>query len=141
MAFSSGSGSGGDDYGAIAEMNVIPLVDVMLVLLIITMVTTPFLEQGVQVELPVAQGQSLQKEATSEPVILYVSRDRNLRVGDKSVPRSQLSDHLRRVFQDRTDREIFVRADKEVPYGFVAEIISQARLSGIERVGLVTASE
>ena len=142
MAFSANSGgNGGDDLPQMAEINIIPLVDVMLVLLIISMVTTPFLEQGVNVELPVAAGQSLQKAQVEEPLILYVSRDHNLRLGDKPVTRADLETRLGQVFKDRTQKELFVRADKDVPYGVVAEIMSRVQAAGVERVGLVTQPE
>src|SRR4051812_6683974 len=123
MAFSPGSG--GEDYPPMAEINIIPLVDVMLVLLIISMVTTPFLEQGVNVELPVAAGSSLQKTEVEEPIILFVARDRNLRIGEKPVTLADLKDRLDLVFENRKSKEIFVRADKEVPYGVVADIMSR----------------
>jgi biopolymer transport protein TolR len=151
MAFSSSGSSqshgvdeefsSGADFPQIAEINIIPLVDVMLVLLIISMVTTPFMEQGVNVELPVAAGQSLQKSQLNEPVILYVAKDRNLRLGDKPVLRKDLIAKLEQVFVDRKDKELFVRADKEVPYGVVAELMAQVQSAGIERVGLVTQPE
>jgi biopolymer transport protein TolR len=137
----SNFGGGGDDYTPMAEMNMIPLVDVMLVLLIISMVTTPFLEQGVNVELPVAAGQNLQKQATQEPVILYLSRDRNLRLGDTPVSRADLVKTLKSKFAGREQKELFVRADKDVPYGAVAEIMATVQGAGIERVGLVTKPE
>jgi biopolymer transport protein TolR len=150
MAFSSKSSqssysedefSSNSDFPQIAEINIIPLVDVMLVLLIISMVTTPFLEQGVNVELPVAGGKSLQKSQNEAPVILYVSKDRNLKLGDKPVLRRDLMTRLESMFSSRTDKELFVRADKEVPYGVVAEIMAQVQSAGIERVGLVTQPE
>jgi biopolymer transport protein TolR len=133
--------SGGDDYAPVSEMNMIPLVDVMLVLLIISMVTSPFLEQGVNVELPVAQGQNLQKQAIEQPVILYVARDRNLRLGDKPVTRAELVVRLKEEFKDRSQKELFVRADKDVPYGAVAEVMALVQGAGVERVGLVTQPE
>jgi biopolymer transport protein TolR len=130
---------GGDDYTPMAEMNMVPFIDVMLVLLIISMVTTPFLEQGVNVELPVASGQNLQKQEVVEtPVVLFVSRDKNLRLGDKPVTRADLPKQLVEKFKGRGTRELFVRADKEVPYGTVAEIMALVQAAGIERVGLVT---
>lgn len=138
MAFNIGSG--GDD-APMAEINVVPLVDVMLVLLIISMVTAPFLEQGVNVELPVASGQSLQKGASEAPVILFITKDRNLRLGENPVTRADLASRLASTFKGRSDKEIFVRADKEVPYGVVADIMSRVQASGIERVGLVTQPE
>ena len=139
MAFKIG-GSGGED-APMAEINIIPLVDVMLVLLIISMVTAPFLEQGVNVELPVAGGQNLQKAQSEAPIILYVTRDRNLRLGDKVVARADLPDRLREIFKDRASKELFVRADKEVPYGVVAELMARVQNAGVERVGLVTQPE
>ncbi len=141
MAFSSGSGNGGDDYSQIAEMNVIPLVDVMLVMLIIMMVTAPFLEQGVRVDLPVAKGQNLPQSQGEMPLILYVLKDKNLRIGEQPVTRADLTSKLRDLMGSRKDKELFVRADKDVPYGSVAEVMAQAKAAGVERVGLVTQSE
>ncbi len=139
---SMGKGSlGGDDQAPMAEINVVPLVDIMLVLLIISMVTAPFLEQGVNVELPVAGGQNLQKQQVEAPVVLFISRDRNLRLGETPVPRANLAAKLKEVFKDRDAKELFVRADKEVPYGVVAEIMAAVQAIGIERVGLVTQPE
>lgn len=135
MAFNIG---GGSEDSPMAEINVIPLVDIMLVLLIISMVTAPFLEQGVNVELPVASGQNLQKTQVETPVILFISRDRNLRLGETPVTRAQLAERLNETFKSRATKELFVRADKEVPYGIVAEIMSRVQAAGIERVGLVT---
>ncbi len=140
MAFSSGN-SNGDDYAPMAEINIIPLVDVMLVLLIISMITTPFLEQGVNVELPVAGGQKLQKAQVEEPITLFVSRDRNLRLGDTPITRAELPQRLAKIFTKRSTRELFVRADKDVPYGVVADIMARVQAAGVERVGLVTQPE
>jgi len=136
MAFQTNSGD--DNFPPMAEINIIPLVDVMLVLLIIAMVTSPFLEQGLNVELPVAAGQSLQKQEIEEPVILYVAKDRNVRIGEKPVLLGDLNERLDSIFEKRRSKEIFVRADKEVPYGVVAEIMARVQQAGIERVGLVT---
>ena len=140
MAFNAGSGSDQDDV-FLGEINMIPFIDVMLVLLVIFMVTAPFMEQGLNVELPVAAGQGLQKDQASEPVILFVSRDRNLRLGDKPVARVDLPRRLTEVFSGRKDKELFVRADREVPYGVVAEVMARVQAAGIERVGLVTQPE
>ena len=140
MAFSAGNG-GGDDYSPMAEINIIPLVDVMLVLLIISMITTPFLEQGVNVELPVASGQNLQKAETESPVTLFVSRDKNLRLGEAVITRAELPQKLAALFGKRSTRELFVRADKDVPYGVVADVMARVQAAGVERVGLVTQPE
>jgi biopolymer transport protein TolR len=125
-----------------AEINIIPLVDVMLVMLIITMVTSPFLEVGVDVNLPVAEGKNLRSEQFQEETItLFVSRTKNLRIGDQSIRKIDLDAKLKTIFKNRQNKELFVKADKEVPYGFVAEIMSQVQSAGIQRVGLVTQPE
>lgn len=111
MAFNTGN-SDSDGDNVLAEINMIPFIDVMLVLLIISMVTTPFLEQGVNVELPVAGGQNLQKTQSNDaPVTLIVGKDRNLRIGDTIVLQRDLARKLGEVFKDRSQRELFVRAD------------------------------
>ena len=133
---------GGDDYTPMSEMNMIPFIDVMLVLLIISMVTTPFLEQGVNVELPVAEGgQSLEKKAASEPVILFITKNQNLRLGEKPIARQELTTELQALFGKDSSRELFVRADKSVPYGIVAQIMTEVQGAGVERVALVTQPE
>lgn len=140
MAFQVGSDSDGDQV--LAEINMIPFIDVMLVLLIISMVTTPFLEQGVNVELPIAEGQNLQKSQTIEsPITLIVGRDRNLRIGSEVIARKDLTKKLMEEFSGKSQRELFVRADKDVPYGVVAEVMAKVQAVGIERVGLVTRPE
>lgn len=135
MAFQVGNSQ--DDM-PMAEINIIPLVDVMLVLLIITMITSPFMEQGVNIDLPVAKGGALKKAVKETPVTLFVSKNRIIRLGEQPVPQDQLAQKLNNFFQNRKTKELFVRADKDVPYGFVAEIIALAQSTGIERVGLVT---
>ncbi len=135
MAFQVGNSQ--DDM-PMAEINLIALVDVMLVLVIITMITSPFMEQGVNVDLPVAKGGALKKAVKDTPVTLFVSKNRIIRLGEQPVPQDQLAQKLNNFFQNRKTKELFVRADKDVPYGFVAEIIALAQSTGIERVGLVT---
>ncbi len=141
MGASMQSGSGGDDFTPLAEMNIIPLVDIMLVLLVISMVTAPFMDQGVNVDLPVASGENLQKNNVENPIVLFVARDKNLRLGEVPVTRAELPQRLAVLFKDRREKELFVRADRDVPYGVVAEIMARVQASGIERVGLVTKPE
>ncbi len=146
MAFSTGNSSGDDGDNTampLAEMNMIPMIDVMLVLLIIMMVTAPFIEQGVDVDLPSTQGQSLQKDtqAAEEPVILFVTKDKELRLGSVTLSTTDLPRKLADVFSKRKSKELFVRADKDVPYGVVADVMARAKSAGIERVGLVTQPE
>jgi len=136
MAFSNNQG--GDESPPMAEINIIPLVDVMLVLLIIAMVTSPFLEQGVNVDLPAANGQNLQRDEIEAPIVMYLAKDLTVRIGEKPVLLADLKEELGVIFGKRQSKEIFVRADKEVPYGVVAEIMARVQQSGIDRVRLVT---
>jgi biopolymer transport protein TolR len=142
MAFTSGGDGGGLGESPLSEINIVPFVDVMLVLLIITMITAPFLEQGVNVDLPTASGQTLRKDvARDEPVILYVTKVGNIRIGKDPVPRDELGAKLNSIFKDRQTKEVFVRADKDVPYGLVAKVMAIVQSSGIDRVGLVTQND
>ena len=140
MAFEIGGGEVGES--PLSEINIVPLVDVMLVLLIITMITAPFLEQGVNVDLPKAGGQSLRKEVgDNEPVVLFITKSGNIRMGKTPVVREELARKLQNVFRNRKMKEVFVRADKEVPYGAVAQVMAVVQSAGIDRVGLVTQNE
>lgn len=138
MGFEIGGGSGPGE-SPLSEINVVPLVDVMLVLLIITMITSPFLEQGVNVDLPKADGQSLRKDvADDEPVVLYVTKGGNIRMGKVPVLREDLARKLQSAFKNKKTKEVFVRADRDVPYGAVAQVMAVVQAAGIDRVGLVT---
>lgn len=140
MAFEMGNSGPGES--PLSEINIIPLVDVMLVLLIITMITSPFLEQGVNVDLPKADGQGLRKDVTEdEPVILYVTKGGNIRMGKIPVLRDELAKKLLAAFKNRKNKEVFVRADKNVPYGAVAQVMAIVQAAGIDRVGLVTQND
>ncbi|NCN27661.1 protein TolR [bacterium] len=143
MAFNFNHDDGdGSGPAPMAEINIIPLVDVMLVLLIITMITSPFLERGVDVNLPVAEGKNLRSgQSAEEPVTLFVSKDMNIRIGQTSLRIGDLSEKLKLVFKSRVGKELFVKADKEVPYGFVAEIMAKVQSAGILKVGLVTQAD
>jgi biopolymer transport protein TolR len=140
MAFEINSGEVGES--PLSEINIIPLVDVMLVLLIITMITSPFLEQGVNVDLPKADGQTLKKDiADEEPVVLYIQKSGNIRIGKIPVLREELGRKLISTFKGRKTKEVFVRADRDVPYGAVAQVMAIVQSAGIDRVGLVTQNE
>jgi|JI10StandDraft_1071094.scaffolds.fasta_scaffold114705_2 biopolymer transport protein TolR len=140
MAFNIGDSGPGES--PLSEINIVPFVDVMLVLLIITMITAPFLEQGVNVDLPKADGQSLRKEVVQdEPVVIFVTKSGNIRIGKNPVLKEELPKKLSRLFKDRKTKEVFVRADKEVPYGYVAQVMAIVQASGIDRVGLVTQND
>ena len=140
MAFEIGSGGVGES--PLSEINIIPLVDVMLVLLIITMITSPFLEQGVNVELPRANAQTLKKDvADEEPVVIYVTKGGGVRLGKIPVVKEELGRKLISAVKGRRSKEVFVRADKDVPYGSVAQVMAIVQAAGVDRVGLVTQND
>jgi biopolymer transport protein TolR len=140
MAFEIGGGEIGES--PLSEINIIPLVDVMLVLLIITMITSPFLEQGVNVELPRANAQTLKKDvADEEPVVIYVTKGGGIRLGKIPVVKDELGRKLLSAVKGRRSKEVFVRADKDVPYGSVAQVMAVVQAAGIDRVGLVTQND
>ncbi len=132
-------GMGGGQGGPmLSEINVTPLVDVMLVLLIIFMVTAPMIQQGVDVDLPKAQAQDLQ--ADEKKITLSVDRIRRIYLGKTFIPFSQLAEKLKNNAKLQADKELYIRADRELPYGLIVKIMAIAKLAGIDRVGMITDS-
>ncbi len=127
---------GGDSDEVLSEINVTPLVDVMLVLLIIFMIAAPMLHQGVEVTLPQAQAQSL-PQRDPDPMVLTVTRDEIVYVKDDPIHPSQLEERLAPLMAARDDQSVFIKADKDVPYGSVAEVIDILNRSETYRIGLV----
>lgn len=119
-----------------SEINVTPLVDVMLVLLIMFMVTAPMMQQGIDVDLPKTAASGV--AATQEPMLLVITADRKLSIAKKSVPSSQLRARLQAIFKERKDQSLYIQADRRVDYGFVAETMAEVRAAGITNVGLIT---
>jgi biopolymer transport protein TolR len=132
MAFDQGS-PGGE---AISQINVTPLVDVMLVLLIIFMVTAPILQQGVPVDLPKVAASPLTGE--QEQLVVNVTKNGQLFLNDTPMTAEQLTEKLRAIAAARPDRQLYVRADQAVPYGQVMRVMGAVREAGLVRVGLVT---
>jgi len=121
---------------ALSEINVTPLVDVMLVLLIIFMVTAPMLSMGIDVNLPRVKSKSV--DVTEEKLILTVNETREIYLNKVKIPLGELDSKLEAVFSSRVDREVFLRADKNVPYGFVVEVMSEVRKAGVDKLGMIT---
>ena len=119
-----------------AEINVTPLVDVMLVLLIIFMVTAPMLTQGVDVNLPQANAKALKAE--EERLVITVDANSRIFIGEQPVEFNRMSRALKAIVERRQDRQVFFRADRAVPYGFVVKVIAEVRNAGIEKLGMVT---
>lgn len=140
MAFNAGNNSGGRSSGrsrvAMSEINVTPLVDVMLVLLIIFMVTTPMMQQGLDIELP--ETASTGTSTSEEPFVLQIKKSRRLFIGEQGVEMSALREKLKAIFGTRKNKQIYLQADRSVDYGFVAETMAEVRAAGITNIGLVT---
>lgn len=133
------SKSSSEDYAPMAEINITPFVDVMLVLLVIFMVTAPLMETGIGVQLPKASGKALpQNEA---PVVLHVTKDRELYLDKNRINPSDLIRALQAYFKGREKKEIFIRADGSLAYEYVAQTMAAVKLAGIEKLGLVTLPE
>jgi len=132
MAFDQGS-PGSD---AISQINVTPLVDVMLVLLIIFMVTAPILQQGVTVDLPKVPAGPLAGQ--EEQLVVNVGKGGQLFLNDTAMTADQLTTKLRAIAVARPDRQLYVRADQAVPYGDVMRVMGAVHDAGLVRVGLVT---
>ncbi len=120
----------------LSEINVTPLVDVMLVLLIMFMVTTPLMQQGIEVDLPKTAASGVQ--ATDEPFVLVIHKNKKITAGKESLSMQQLEGKLKAIFKSRKNKQLYLQADKSVDYGFVAEAMSEIRRAGIYNIGLVT---
>ncbi len=123
---------------AMSEINVTPLVDVKLVLLIIFMVTAPMMQEGVTVELPQAKGTPLTKEQDATPVIIAVSDNGAIFVDEVPVQEEQLPARILEATKDRSASEVYLRADKSVPYGTVVRIMGALKGAGISNLGMIT---
>ena len=119
------------------DINVTPLVDVMLVLLIIFMVATPMLHQGIQVALPRADARNLPLKV-QDPIVLSINRDGEVFLRDARVPLAELADRIKDRLAGRPDDTVFLKGDRGVPYGRVIEVLDRLHRSGIVHVGMVT---
>lgn len=129
-------GRGNDERGMVAEINVTPLVDVMLVLLVIFMVTAPMMQQGVQVNLPKADTKGM--NAQEDTVVVAVDKSGRTFINKDEVPAGDLRRRLAEMFSARTKKEVFLKADAGVPYGEVVRAMADIKGAGIERLGMVT---
>jgi len=123
---------------AMSEINVTPLVDVMLVLLIIFMVTAPMMQEGVSVELPQAKGKPLEKQPQTEEVVIAVSGQGNIFVNEMAVQEDNLPEKILEAMKNSSSREVYLRADKTVPYGTVVRIMGALKNAGIANIGMIT---
>jgi len=119
----------------LAEINVIPLVDVMLVLLVIFMVTAPMLHRGMDIKLPRSASNTIQPE---ERIVLTIEPDQKLYLDNDPVSVAQLGIRLNEAKQRNPGVSVYLRADHRVPYGTVVQVMDEVKLAGIERLGMVT---
>lgn len=129
-------GGQNDNRSVMAEINVTPLVDVMLVLLVIFMVTAPMMQQGVQVNLPKADTKAM--TPAEEAVIVSVDKAGKTYINKDEVPAGDLKPRLEALFASRAKKEVFLKADAGVPYGEVVRAMADIKGAGIERLGMVT---
>jgi biopolymer transport protein TolR len=132
VAFSSGGGG----KAPLGEINVTPLVDVMLVLLIIFMVSAPMMNTGVEVDLPAAQAP--QVDIDDEKLLLTVSRELKVYLGRDEIAFDRLEPTLLANERMQREKELYVQADQDVPYGFVVKVLAIVKKAGIQKLGLVT---
>ncbi len=122
-----------------SDINVTPFVDVMLVLLIIFMVTAPMMMQGVEVDLPQTTTKSIKTQ--EEPLFLSINRQGEIFLEQDRMKLEDLESKIRAISKYRRDQGILLRADREVPYGFVIEVVAKLKRAGVEKLGMVTEPE
>jgi len=134
MSISSDQGSSDP---TMSEINVTPLVDVMLVLLIIFMITTPLMQQGVEVDLPQTQAQLIE-HPDKRPLELRIKKDRTIWLGKTEVPYEELEIRLKHNERLKREKKMDLAADRALEYGYVVDIMATIRRAGIEAVGILT---
>lgn len=131
-----GGGKGAPGRTTMSEINVTPMVDVMLVLLVIFMVTAPLIQQGVKVKLPDARATPV--EAKDKKLVITVDASKNVFIGEVQVPLDELEEKLKTNAKAQQDKEVYLHADRDLPYGTVVEVMAAAQRAGIDNVGMVT---
>jgi len=125
-----------DNKKMMSDINVTPFVDVMLVLLIIFMVTAPMMMQGVEVNLP--QTTTKRIKSQEDPLILTITKKKEIFIETHQIKLDDLEQKALKIFENRRDKEILLKADKDVAYGFVIKVVSRIKNAGIEKLGMIT---
>jgi len=128
---------GGAKGGVKADINVTPLVDVMLVLLIIMMLVAPMLQQGVSVKLPTATN-TVDKPEVQGQTVVAIGRDKSMYLNAKPVQEAEMATRVNELLENKTEKIVLIKADEEVEYGAVMAAMDQLRQAGIEDIGLIT---
>ena len=128
--------SGGRQSELMSEINVTPFVDVMLVLLIIFMVTAPMMIQGLDVDLPEATAKPLDSE--KEHLVITINKEQQVFINDFQVTVDSLQDKLIKILQGRKDRDVYLKADKNIPYGIVVQVMAEIKAAGVDQLGMIT---
>ncbi len=127
---------GGNNQELMSDINVTPFVDVMLVLLIIFMVTAPMMIQGLNVDLPEATAKPLNSE--KEHLVITIDKNHQVYINDFQVTIDFLRDKLIKILQGRSDREVYLKADKNISYGIVVQVMAEIKGAGVEKLGMIT---
>ena len=136
MAMSMGGGKGGIK----ADINVTPLVDIMLVLLIIMMLIAPLLQKGVNVRLPLADN-TAEKPDTQEQTVVHVDAQKNLYVNNIQVSEAEAVDRIKYALEEKAERIVYLKGDTDAPYASIMSMMDKLREAGIENVALITESK
>jgi len=128
--------STGNQRELMSDINVTPFVDVMLVLLIIFMVTAPMMVEGLNVDLPEATAKPLESE--KEHLVITIDKNHLVYINDFKVAVDLLGEKLNKMLQGRSDQEVYLKADKNIPYGIVVQVMAEVKKSGIEQLGMIT---
>lgn len=126
----------GSDKRLMSDINVTPFVDVMLVLLIIFMVTAPMMMQGVEVNLPQTTTKPI--KTPDEPLVLTINKEREIFLENRKFDLNDLEPKIRKIFENRREKELLLRADRDVSYGLVVDVMARVKRAGIDKLGMVT---
>jgi biopolymer transport protein TolR len=119
-----------------SEINVTPLVDVMLVLLIIFMVTAPMMTQGLDVNLPQTTAKSIKTQ--EDPLFMTINKKGEIFLEEHAIRLEELEEKVKSIFKYRREKELLLRADRDIPYGVVIKVIAAVKRAGIDKLGMVT---
>lgn len=139
MAFKVGGDFDDESTGDLAEINIVPLVDVMLVLLIIFMVAAPLSIGGISINLPSSKARSSKVE--EQRVILSINKKGDFYLDKLQIPKANLEEKLKAIYDYRKEKDLYIRADKAVAYGSVIDAMSAAKIAGVDKISMLTESK